>query len=330
MGKSVSPRVTKSATANQTAGPGPGNALADKLARLGIAREQDLVLHLPLRYEDHTQLCPLAALQPGRAWQVEATVTNTEIQYRPRRQLVCLLEDGEARLVLRFFNFYPSQQKALGEGRRVRAFGEVREGYYGMEMVHPTYHAVAPGAPLPDRLTPVYPTTAGLSQDNLRKLVQQALAHDPAYLAETLPPWTREPRRLWGFEKAVRYLHEPPVDASQPALDGRTHPAWVRLKFDELLAQQLSLKMHRRARARRRAPRLPGDGSLSARLYARLPFALTAAQRRVIGEIRHDLARAEPMQRLLQGDVGSGKTVVAALAALQAIESGYQVAFMAP
>jgi len=318
------------ASAKKAAEPKAGNTLAEKLARLGVAREQDLVLHLPLRYEDHTELCPLAALQPGRAWQVEATIANTEIQYRPRRQLVCLLEDGEARLVLRFFNFYPSQQKALGEGRRVRAFGEVREGYYGMEMVHPTYQVVAPGTPLPERLTPVYPTTAGLPQENLRKLVQQALAHDPACLAETLPPWTREPRRLWSFEKAVRYLHEPPVEASQPALDARTHPAWVRLKFDELLAQQLSLKMHRRARARRRAPRLPGDGSLSARLYARLPFALTAAQRRVIGEIRHDLARAEPMQRLLQGDVGSGKTVVAALAALQAIESGYQVAFMAP
>jgi len=318
------------ASAKKAAEPKAGNTLAEKLARLGIAREQDLVLHLPLRYEDHTQLCPLAALQPGRAWQVEATVTNTEIQYRPRRQLVCLLEDGQSKLVLRFFNFYPSQQKALVEGRLVRAFGDVRDGYYGMEMVHPTYHIVAPGTPLPDRLTPVYPTTAGLSQENLRKLVQQALAHDPAYLAETLPPWTREPRRLWGFEKAVRYLHEPPIDASQSALDERTHPAWMRLKFDELLAQQLSLKAHRRARARRRAPRLPGDGSLSARLYARLPFALTTAQRRVIGEIRHDLARAEPMQRLLQGDVGSGKTVVAALAALQAIESGYQVAFMAP
>jgi ATP-dependent DNA helicase RecG len=318
------------ATARKTAEPKAGNTLAEKRARLGITREQDLVLHLPLRYEDRTKLCPLSALQPGRAWQVEGTVANTEIQYRPRRQLVCLLEEGEAKLVLRFFNFYPSQQKALTEGRRVRAFGDVREGYFGMEMVHPTYHVVAPGTPLPDRLTPVYPTTAGLSQERLRKLVQDALAQHPAYLAETLPPWTREPRRLWGFEKAVRYLHEPPIDAAQSALDERTHPAWTRLKFDELLAQQLSLKMHRRARARRRAPRLPGNASLTGQLYARLPFTLTGAQRRVIGEIRHDLARAEPMQRLLQGDVGSGKTVVAALAALQAIESGYQVAFMAP
>ncbi|HTR57573.1 MAG TPA: ATP-dependent DNA helicase RecG [Casimicrobiaceae bacterium] len=318
------------ATAKKAAEEKAGNTLADKLSRLGISREQDLVLHLPLRYEDRTHLVPLASVQAGRAWQVEGTIVNTEIQYRPRRQLVCLIEDGEAKLVLRFFNFYPSQQKALAAGRRVRAFGDVREGYYGMEMVHPSFHIVAPGTPLPDRLTPVYPTTAGLSQENLRKLVQRALARDPANLAETLPPWTREPRRLWGFERAVRYLHEPPTDAPQSALDERTHAAWTRLKFDELLAQQLSLKMHRRARARRRAPRLPGDATLTRELHSRLPFTLTRAQRRVIAEIQRDLARAEPMQRLLQGDVGSGKTVVAALAALQAIESGCQVAFMAP
>jgi ATP-dependent DNA helicase RecG len=318
------------ATAKKAAEAKTGNTLADKLSRLGIKREQDLVLHLPLRYEDRTHLTPLGALTPGRAWQVEGTIVNTEIQYRPRRQLVCLIEDGEAKLVLRFFNFYPSQQKALAVGKRVRAFGDVREGYFGMEMAHPSFHIVAPGTPLPDRLTPVYPTTAGLSQENLRKLVQRALAHDPAYLAETLPPWTREPRRLCGFAEAVHYLHEPPTDASQSSLDERRHPAWTRLKFDELLAQQLSLKMHRRARARRRAPRLPGDATLTRQLHARLPFTLTTAQRRVINEIRRDLARSEPMQRLLQGDVGSGKTVVAALAALQAIESGCQVAFMAP
>jgi ATP-dependent DNA helicase RecG len=313
--------------------PKAGNTLKDKLARIGIVREQDLVLHLPLRYEDHTHLCPLHALRPGQAWQVEGTVANTEIQYRGRRQLVCLLQersDGNAQLVLRFFHFYPSQQKALAAGKRVRAFGEVRDGHFGLEMVHPSFHVIAPGTPLPERLTPVYPTTAGLAQEALRRLVHRALATDPAALGETLPPWIREPRRLWGYAEAVRYLHEPPTDASQSALDERTHPAWTRLKFDELLAQQLSLKMHRRARARRKAPRLPGDGSLTRTLAQRLPFTLTKAQSRVIAEIRHDLSRNEPMQRLLQGDVGSGKTVVAALAALQAIESGYQVAFMAP
>jgi ATP-dependent DNA helicase RecG len=317
--------------------PRPANTLQDKLSRIGITREQDLVLHLPLRYEDQTHLCPLSVLKPGQAWQVEGVVANTEIQYRGRRQLVCLLDDGadrRAQLVLRFFHFYPNQQKALAQGKRVRAFGEVRDGHVGLEMVHPSFHVVAPGTPLPDRLTPVYPTTAGLSQDALRKLVRRALLADPAFLGETLPPWTREPRRLWGFAEAVHFLHEPPPEAAnataQASLDRRTHPAWTRLKFDELLAQQLSLKMHRRARARRKAPRLPGNGSLTRELLARLPFKLTQAQLRVIGEIRRDLARGEPMQRLLQGDVGSGKTIVAALAALQAIESGYQVAFMAP
>jgi len=218
--------------------PKAGNTLADKLARLGVAREQDLVLHLPLRYEDHTHLCPLAALKAGQAWQIEGTIANTEIQYRPRRQLVCLVEEGEAQLVLRFFHFYPSQQKALAPGKRVRAFGDVREGHFGLEIVHPSFQVVEPGTPLPDRLTPVYPTTAGLSQDVLRKLVRRTLVRDPAYVAETLPPWTREPRRLYAFAEAVTYLHDPPTDASQSALEARSHPAWVRLKFDELFAQR--------------------------------------------------------------------------------------------
>jgi ATP-dependent DNA helicase RecG len=310
--------------------PKSTNTLADKLERIGIRREQDLVLHLPLRYEDRTHLCPLAALKAGQTWQVEGTVIRSEIQYRGRRQLVCLIEEGDAELVLRFFHFYPSQHKALAPGKRVRAFGEVREGNQGLEMIHPVFQIVDAGAPLPDRLTPVYPTTAGLAQDALRKLVRRALQSDPAHLGETLPPWTREPRRLWGFAQAIAYLHDPPTDASQDALDERTHPAWTRLKFDELLAQQLSLKVHRRARAKRKAPRLAGDATLTNALRDRLPFALTRAQHRVIAEIRRDLARGEPMQRLLQGDVGSGKTIVAALAALQAIESGFQVAFMAP
>jgi len=307
-----------------------GNTIEDKLARIGIVREQDFVLHLPLRYEDHTQVTPLRALTTGTTAQVEGTVVKTQVQFRGRRQLVCLVEDDDAQLVLRFFHFYPNQQKALAEGARVRAFGEVRESNFGLEMVHPAFHVIAPGTPLPTRLTPVYPTTAGLAQDALRKRVLRALHGDPALLAETLPPWTRESRRLWGFAQAVHYLHEPPTDASQIALDERTHPAWTRLKFDELIAQQLSLKLHRRARARRKAPRLAGDGSLARPLLSRLPFALTRAQSRVIGEIRRDLSRGVPMQRLLQGDVGSGKTIVAAMAALQAIESGYQVVFMAP
>ncbi len=313
--------------------------LHDQLARLGLVRDQDLVLHLPLRYEDHTRIVPLAALQDGTLQQAEGTVVNTDIQYRPRRQLVCLLEDGvddtgaRAQLVLRFFHFYPNQQKALAPGRRVRVFGDVREGHFGREIVHPQFKVVEPGAPLPDRLTPVYPTTAGLGQETLRKVITRTLASDPALTAESLPDGVVARAGLWKFADAVHFLHAPPPRLSrltQRALDERTHPAWTRLKFDEIVAQQLSLKAHRKARAARRAPVLTGTGTLTGELLARVPFKLTRAQERVWREIGYDLKRTMPMQRLLQGDVGSGKTIIAALAALQAIESGRQVAFMAP
>jgi len=325
-------RAAKKPAAEKSSGRG----LADQLARLGVARDTDLVLHLPLRYEDHTRLVPLASLQPGLAAQTEGVIVNTEIQYRPRRQLVCLVADPDrrdAQLVLRFFTFYPSQQKALQPGTRVRVFGDVRPGYFGLEIVHPQFKVVVEGAPLPDRLTPVYPTTAGLAQETLRKLVARTLAADPAFTADTLPEDWVARRKLWKFGDAIRFLHTPPPrlnEMTQRALDARTHPAWTRLKFDELLAQQLSLKAHRHARAQRRAPVLTGTGELTKQLLARVPFALTRAQQRVGREIAHDLKRSTPMQRLLQGDVGSGKTIVAALAALQAIESGKQVAFMAP
>ncbi|MBK7793614.1 MAG: ATP-dependent DNA helicase RecG [Betaproteobacteria bacterium] len=317
----------------------PGRGLADQLAKLGIGCDQDLVLHLPLRYEDHTQLVPLAALGAGMTAQAEGTVLHTDVQFRPRRQLVCLLEDGadaqagRAQLVLRFFHFYPSQQKALQPGARVRVFGEVREGHFGREIVHPQFRVVTPGTPLAEALTPVYPTTAGLGQETLRKVIARALASDPALTAESLPEDVVRRRHLWKFGDAVRFLHAPPPRLNrltQHALDQRTHPAWQRLKFDELVAQQLSLKAHRRARAARHAPVLTGNGELTGALLARIPFQLTRAQQRVWREISHDLKRAMPMQRLLQGDVGSGKTIVAALAALQAIESGRQVALMAP
>jgi ATP-dependent DNA helicase RecG len=235
--------------------------------------------------------------------------------------------------VLRFFSFYPSQQKALAPGTRVRVYGDVREGYFGPEIVHPQFRAVHEGDPLPDRLTPVYPTTAGLGQDTLRKVIARALAADPARLADTLPEEVVRRRKLWKFGDAVTFLHAPPprlAAITQKALDARTHPAWTRLKFDELVAQQLSLKMHRAARAKRNAPILTGTGVLARQLLDRVGFRLTRAQEKVVREIAHDLKRSMPMQRLLQGDVGAGKTVVAALAALQAIESGRQVAFMAP
>jgi ATP-dependent DNA helicase RecG len=279
---------------------------------------------------------PLAAIQPGFSLQTEGVVVKTDIQYRPRRQLVSLIADPldrESQLVLRFFTFYPSQQKTLHAGQRVRVFGDVRPGYFGPEMVHPQWKATAEGTPLPDRLTPVYPTTAGLSQDTLRKLVARTLAANPDLTRDTLPEEVVKRRKLWKFGDAIAFLHAPPPrlsELTQKALDARTHPAWTRLKFDELLAQQLSLKMHRKARSERRASVLTGTGVLTKRLVERAGFKLTRAQQRVWREIAHDLRRATPMQRLLQGDVGSGKTIVAALAALQAIESGKQVAFMAP
>jgi len=311
------------------------DSATEKLARLGITREEDLVLHLPLRYEDHTRITPLAKVDVGETTQTEGIVVSTEIQYRPRRQLVCLVRDDarEASLMLRFFSFYPSHQKTLRSGVRVRVFGDVRAGYFGPEIVHPQFKVVTEDSALPDRLTPVYPTTAGLSQDTLRKVIARALLVDPARTAETLPDEMVRRRGLWKFGDAVRFLHAPPPRLNaltQRALEARTHPAWTRLKFDELLAQQLSLKAHRKARASRRAPVLRGDGTLTKALLERVPFKLTRAQERVWREIAHDLRRAMPMQRLLQGDVGSGKTIVAALAALQAIESGRQVAFMAP
>ncbi|HWD36616.1 MAG TPA: ATP-dependent DNA helicase RecG, partial [Casimicrobiaceae bacterium] len=315
--------------------PPPRPTATERLARIGIRREEDLVLHLPLRYEDHTRVTPLAQVKVGETAQTEGIVVSAEIQYRPRRQLVCLIRDEEriASLVLRFFSFYPSHQKALTPGARVRVFGDVRDGYYGPEIVHPQFKVVTEATALPDRLTPVYPTTAGLSQDLLRKVIERALVADPKRLDETLPDDVVRRRKLWKFEDAIRFLHAPPPRLSsltQKALDARTHPAWTRLKFDELLAQQLSLKAHRKARSAKRAPVLTGTGDLTKALLARVGFKLTRAQERVWREISHDLKRAMPMQRLLQGDVGSGKTIVAALAALQAIESGKQVAFMAP
>jgi len=279
----------------------PGEALAEKLARIGVLRDADLVLHLPLRYEDRTQLRPLAAVGSGETVQTEGVVVSAEIQYRPRRQLVCLLRDpdrGDQTLVLRFFSFYPSHQKSLTVGTRVRVFGDVRDGYFGPEIVHPQFSVVVPDAPLPDRLTPVYPTTAGLSQDTLRKVIERALAADAARLAETLPEDFVRRRGFWKFGDAVKFLHAPPPRLSpltQKALDARAHPAWTRLKFDELLAQQLSLKAHRKARSARRAPVLTGTGTLTRALLDRVGFKLTRAQERVWREIGHDLKRAMPM-----------------------------------
>ncbi|OGA23190.1 MAG: ATP-dependent DNA helicase RecG [Betaproteobacteria bacterium RIFCSPLOWO2_02_FULL_67_26] len=308
--------------------PGLSKSTLTRLARLGIAARFDLVLHLPLRYDDETRLYSLNEAPAGQPVQVEGKSIECDIQYRPRRQLVCHIQDGSGVLTLRFFNFYPSQLKQLAAGARVRAFGEIRHGFYGPEMVHPKYRVVQEGAPVPRALTPVYPTTSGLAQDELRRLIARALVDSD--LADTLPGGLIERLRLPAFRDAVLRLHNPPPQTPRAALAGRTHPAWRRVKFDELLAQQLSMQAHYRRRKAAGAPALRPRGKLAQALLSRLPFKLTTAQNKALAQIRHDLAQPHPMQRLLQGDVGSGKTVVAALAALQSVENGRQVAVMAP
>ena len=299
-----------------------------KLAKLGIRHRTDLLLHLPLRYEDETHLTPIANVQVGETVQVQGVITHSEVVFRPRRTLVCRLQDGGDELYLRFLNFYPSQQKQLAAGRQIRAVGEVRAGYYGMEMVHPKCRAVDSDTPLQQSLTPVYPTTAGLSQATLRKLIGNALETLP--LSDTLPDALLRRLCLAGFAGSLHLLHNPAPDISARTLEDRSHAAWRRIKFDELLAQQLSMRAHHRERGKRIAPALAPQHRLTGTLLDRLPFALTGAQQKVYAEIGRDLARPHPMQRLLLGDVGSGKTIVAALAALQAIENGYQAALMAP
>jgi ATP-dependent DNA helicase RecG len=303
-------------------------ATLSRLARLGIHHRSDLLLHLPLRYEDETHLAPIATLQPGMNAQVQGVIAHSEVVFRPRRTLVCRLQDSGGELYLRFLNFYPSQQKQLAVGKQIRAVGEVRMGYYGPEMVHPKCSAVDDGTPLRQSLTPIYPTTAGLSQPILRKLITNAL--DTLRLDDTLPDVLLQKMKLASFADSIRLLHNPPPDISAASLEQRSHAAWRRIKFDELLAQQLSMRVHHRERGKRIAPALAPQQRLTAQLLENLPFALTGAQQRVYAEIARDLAQPHPMQRLLLGDVGSGKTVVAALAALQAIENGWQAAFMAP
>lgn len=331
------------------------------LDKLGLHRDIDLALHLPLRYEDETRIVQLRDAREGDTVQIEATVTASEVSFRPRRQLLVTVDDGSDTCVLRFFNFYPSQQKALAVGARVRVRGELKGGFLGWTMMHPSHHTA--GGALPQALTPVYPTVAGLPQPYLRRAVQGGLAR--ADLSDTIPADFLNEISLeppWNLKSSLLFLHNPGVGTALSQLEDRSHPAWQRLKAEELLAQQLSQLAAKRARARLRAPTLvartgmrtaagpaartpasapvptpapapaqpvPGGG-LHEQLLAALPFQLTAAQRRVSEEIARDLARPVPMHRLLQGDVGSGKTVVAALAATLAIDAGWQCALMAP
>ena len=302
------------------------SAPAKAMARLGLRRDIDIALHLPMRYVDETRLAPIGTLRDGSSAQVQGVVRDSRVETRSRRQLVVRLADDSGELVLRLLHFYPSQQKALAVGATVRARGEVRAGFFGREMVHPEFRVVAPDAPLPTALTPVYPASAQLPQAYLRKAVASALQRAP--LQELLPP-DMVPRGLPPLREALLLLHHPGPELDPGTLEDHSHPAWQRLKFEELLAQQLSRAEAHAERATLLAPQLR-PAALSAQLRDALPFRLTAAQDRVVAEIGADLARPQPMHRLLQGDVGSGKTVVAALAATAAIDAGWQCALMAP
>jgi ATP-dependent DNA helicase RecG len=302
-------------------------ALAARLARLGIHTESDLILHLPLRWEDETRITPIADLVPGHSAQVQATIRRADVIDRPRRSFVLTVEDGSGALSIRFLNFYPGHVKTLRRGETFRFSGEARGGFFGPEMVHPRFTRADAATPLPDHLTPVYPTTAGLGQTTLRKLIARALE---APIPDTLPADWLAALGLPTFDAALRALHQPAPDVAPAELESRLHPAWRRLACDELLAQQLSLARARRARLAARAMPLAGGTGLADAFLRALPFALTPAQTRVWNEIRTDLAQTHPMRRLLQGDVGSGKTVVAALACLQAVDNRQQAAFMAP
>ena len=328
--KATEPQAKQSASKPLTA---PQKALR----KLGLNRAIDLALHLPLRYEDETRIVRLSDTREGDVAQIEATVTSCEVAYKPRRQLLVVVDDGSDTCTLRFFNFYPSQQKALAVGNRLRLRGEVRGGFMGRTMMHPSFHAA--GGELPNALTPIYPTSAGLPQSYLRKAVHGGVLHAARQgeFVETIPTGLAPPSlaqsntKTWGLEQSLHFLHHPTPDVSLAQLEDRTHPAWQRLKAEELLAQQLSQLQSKRERATLRAPALGlHKNGLQEQLLGVLPFGLTNAQRRVGEEIANDIQRPIPMHRLLQGDVGSGKTVVAALAAAIAIDNGWQCALMAP
>ena len=303
-------------------------ALQGRLSKLGIFNLQGLLLHLPLRYLDETRITPIRELRTGEQAQVQGEIVHAEVQYRPRKVLICRLKDDTGQLVLRFLHFYPSQVASLQEGRHIRAFGEVRGGFFDWEMVHPQCRQAEEGAPVADTLTPLYSTTAGLSQATVRKWIAWALQH--ADMAEILPQGIYQALSLPSLAGSLQQLHHPVPGIDLASIEAHDHPAWRRLAFDELLAQQLSMRKHHERRRHQGAPALALSRKLVTALLRSLPFALTQAQQRVALEIGRDLQQSHPMQRLLQGDVGSGKTIVAAMAALQAIESGWQAAIMAP
>ncbi|MCC7257193.1 MAG: ATP-dependent DNA helicase RecG [Gammaproteobacteria bacterium] len=315
-----------------TALRGVGPALAERLARLGVNRPVDLLFLLPVRYEDRTRLTPIGALAPGRRAVVEAEVALTEVAFRRRRSLLCRVSDGTGQLTLRFFYFSKAQQDSLARGVRLRCYGEARSGPGGLEMVHPEYRLLAPdeqGA-LEQTLTPIYPATEGLQQFRLRPLIGQALDRFLPLLPDWLEGELPEEPAMPSLREALLYMHRPPPAADLAQLAAGRHPCQRRLALEEMLAHHLSLRRLRERSRTERALPLPGDGALRRRFLASLGFSLTAGQCEALAEIDADLAQPHPMMRLVQGDVGCGKTVVAAAAALQAVAQGHQVAVMAP
>jgi ATP-dependent DNA helicase RecG len=316
-----------------TALKGVGPTLAKRLSKLGIETVADLLFWLPTRYEDRTHIVPIGSLRPGMRAAVEGTIELAEVVFRGRRSLLVRLSDGTGFLTLRFFHFSAAQQAQLVRGLRLRCFGEVRRGKHGPEIVHPEYKDAAS----PDKqavegaLTPIYPVTEGVQQGRFRNLTAQALAAvGDGELADWLPAEVQLELKLPGLRDALQFVHRPPPDARLVELEAGKHPAQRRLAFEELLAQQLSLRRLRNEIRRDPGWKVMARGELSGKLLAGTGFTLTGAQQRVIGEIRADLAIPNPMLRLVQGDVGSGKTIVAALAAADAVEAGFQAALMAP
>ncbi len=317
-----------------TALKGVGDAMAEKLAKVGLENLQDVLFHLPLRYQDRTRVVPIGALRPGQDAVIEGVVSGADVTMGKRRSLVVRLGDGTGTLSLRFYHFSNAQKEGLKRGTHLRCYGEARPGASGLEIYHPEYRALngdEPAPPVEQTLTPIYPTTEGLTQQRLRLLCQQSLGMlGPRSLPDWLPDQLARDYHLAPLDDAIRYLHNPPADADLDELAEGQHWAQHRLAFEELLTHQLSQQRLRESLRSLRAPVLPKANRLQAQYLANLGFQPTGAQQRVANEIAYDLSQAEPMMRLVQGDVGAGKTVVAALAALQALEAGYQVALMAP
>ncbi|WP_286341077.1 ATP-dependent DNA helicase RecG [Ferrimonas sp. YFM] len=324
-------RVTDLAALPITSLKGVGSKVAEKLAKIGIESVQDLLFHLPLRYEDRTRLWAIAELMPGIHGTVEGEILSSKVTYGRKRMMTVKMMDASGSLTLRFFNFAMAQKNTLQNGKRIRAFGEIRRGLHGLEIIHPEYSlpGESNGLELEERLTPIYPTTEGLKQLSLRKLAEQAVDKlRSARVPELLPDGLYD--QQMSMEQALEYVHRPPADADVELLAEGQHPTQQRLAMEELLAQNLSMLQLRQSADEHSALPLTMDTALENDFLARLPFEPTGAQKRVVAEIRTDLAASQPMMRLVQGDVGSGKTLVAALAALTALSQGRQVALMAP